>query len=92
MDEDQLDQSIPENHKKYVPNSSSRTSESNNHFQIISNEDAVVLSSTFQKLGTTPLELAKEKYMGKTVVVSNGKNTRQILLAPHKDIIQLTFT
>ena len=91
-DENQLHEPIPENHKKYVPNPSFQASAGIGHFQIISNDDAVVLSSTFQKLGNTPLELPKDKFMGKTVVVSNGKKTRQILLASHKKIIQLNFT
>src|SRR5690606_27500819 len=38
---------------------------------------ATVLSSTFQKLGTTPLELRKDKFSGKVVIITNGTETKK---------------
>jgi hypothetical protein len=39
-----------------------------------------VLTSTFQKIGTTPLEIDKNLYKGKVLIVSNGKETKRITL------------
>lgn len=83
---------IPESHRKFVPNLPPDPGTITSNFQILANEEAVVLSSTFQKLGNTPLLLEKAKFNGKTVVVSNGTKTRQVLLSSHKDVIELTFT
>lgn len=44
------------------------------------NVDATVLTSTFQRLGSTPLELDKNAYNGKVILISNGKETKQIRL------------
>ena len=51
----------------------------NNHILIQSNPTgANILTTTFQKLGTTPLRLDKNSYWGKTLIISNGQTSKQI--------------
>jgi hypothetical protein len=52
---------------------------------------ANVLTSTFQKIGTTPLELDRSIYMGKTIVVSNGIDTKLIKLGANEGVIEVFF-
>jgi hypothetical protein len=54
------------------------------------NGDATVLTSTFQRLGSTPLELDKNAYNGKVILISNGKETKQIRL-DNVSIIFISF-
>ncbi len=64
----------------------------NNKFKIISNNcTASVLTSTFQFLGSTPLELDKNIYNGKVILISNGKDTKRITLNPNKNLIEIEF-
>jgi hypothetical protein len=64
--------------------------EDNTMFHIISkNQDLEVLSSTFQKLGKTPIKLDKSFFEGKTVIVSNGAVVKQINLTPDKNLIEI---
>ena len=88
--------SIPSEHQKYVPdNSNSQTIDktvSNNKYKIITNNgSASVLTSSFQKLGTTPLELDKDTYEGKLILISNGKETKRITLNSHQNLIEIKF-
>jgi len=87
---------IPTDHQKYVPNiSNSQTidkSVSSNKYKIITNNgSASVLTSTFQKIGTTPLELDKNTYEGKLILISNGKETKRITLNSHQNLIEIKF-
>lgn len=87
---------IPIEHQKYVPNiSTSQTIDNNvsgNKYKIITNNgSATVLTSTFQKLGSTPLELDKQTYEGKIILVSNGKETKRITLNSHQNLIEIKF-
>lgn len=87
---------IPSEHEKYVPNNSnSQTidkSVSQNKYKIITNNgSASVLTSTFQKLGTTPIELDKDTYEGKLILISNGKETKRITLNSHHNLIEIEF-
>jgi len=87
---------IPSENEKYVPNNSnSQTidkSVSQNKYKIITNNgSASVLTSTFQKLGTTPIELDKDTYEGKLILISNGKETKRITLNSHHNLIEIEF-
>ncbi len=88
--------SIPTEHQKYVPNiSTNQTIDkyvSSNKYKIITtNGTASVLTSTFQRLGSTPLELDKQTYDGKLILVSNGKETKRITLNSHQNLIEIKF-
>lgn len=85
--------SIPSEHQKYVPNSQSidRAVSANKYKIITPNGSASVLTSTFQKLGSTPLELDKQTYEGKLILVSNGKETKRITLNSHQNLIEIKF-
>jgi hypothetical protein len=64
----------------------------NNKFKIIThNCTASVLTSTFQFLGSTPLELDKNIYNGKVILISNGKDTKRITLNSFKNLIEIEF-
>lgn len=64
----------------------------NNKYKIISNiSSASVLTSTFQKLGFTPLEIEKSQFEGKLILVSNGKDTKRIILNSHQNLIEVNF-
>jgi hypothetical protein len=87
---------IPIDHQKDVPNNSdSKTTDkksAGNKYKIITNfSSASVLTSTLQKLGTTPLELDKDTYEGKLILISNGKETKRITLNSHQNIIEIKF-
>ena len=87
---------IPTDHQKYVPNNSNsqtvdKTVSSNKYKIITNNGSASVLTSTFQKLGTTPLELDKDTYEGKLILISNGKETKRITLNSHQNLIEIKF-
>jgi hypothetical protein len=63
-----------------------------NKYKIITNKgSASVLTSTFQKLGNTPLELDKESYIGKLVLITNGKETKKIRLDSQQNFIEIKF-
>lgn len=65
---------------------------SNNKYKIISNiSSASVLTSTFQKLGFTPLEIEKSQFEGKVILISNGKETKRIILNSHQNLIEVNF-
>ncbi len=65
---------------------------SNNKYKIISNiSSASVLTSTFQKLGFTPLEIEKSQFEGKVILISNGKDTKRIILNSHQNLIEVNF-
>lgn len=85
--------SIPSEHQKYTPNYQSidRTVSANKYKIITTNGTASVLTSTFQRLGSTPLELDKENYEGKLILVSNGKETKRITLNSHQNLIEIKF-
>jgi hypothetical protein len=87
---------LPNDHQNYVPNSSDSLpigkTESNNKYKIIANSgSASVLTSTFQKIGTTPIELDKGTYEGKLIIISNGKEVHRITLNSHQNIIEIKF-
>ncbi len=61
-------------------------------FQITTNcISAFVLSSSFTKLGSTPLELDKNTYEGKVILVSNGKETKRIMLYANLSLVEVKF-
>jgi tRNA A-37 threonylcarbamoyl transferase component Bud32 len=87
---------IPTAHQKYVPTSSNNQivdkTVSSNKYKIISNDNtALVLTTMFQKLGNTPLELDRVTYEGKTIIISNGKETKRITLNSHQNLIEIKF-
>ena len=66
--------------------------ENSGSFKIISeNEQLVVLNSSFEKLGTTPLELDKIIYTGKKIIISNGKEIKHVDLDKYKNEIKISF-
>jgi len=87
---------IPTDHQKYFPNNSNsqtidKTVSSNRYKIITNNGSASVLTSTFQKIGSTPLELDKDIYEGKLILISNGKETKRIILNSHQNLIEIKF-
>lgn len=74
------DNSVINAEKKINQDSNIETSQvSMNMIKIVTNNCvASVLTSTFQKLGTTPIELDKNSYSGKVILISNGKETKRI--------------
>lgn len=52
---------------------------------------AAVLTPTFQRIGTTPLKIDKEKYLGKTLVISYGTQFKQVPIEQSTTIIDLLF-
>jgi hypothetical protein len=65
---------------------------SNTKFRIITDKGlATVLTSTLQRLGSTPLELDKREFEGKTILVSNGKETKRIVLNSQQNLINIEF-
>jgi len=69
------------------------TNNNNTEIQIITNPNgAAVLTSTFQRIGNTPLKIDKEKYLDKTLIVSYGTQIKQVLISQSHTIIDLTFT
>ena len=87
--------SLTDNHKHVSNSSNNQTvdkSVSYNKYKIITNYgSASVLTSTFQKLGTTPLELDKNTYEGKTILISNGKDTKRVTLNSDQTLIDIQF-
>jgi hypothetical protein len=85
--------SIPSEHQKYTLNGQSidRAVSTNKYKIITTNGIASVLTSTFQRLGSTPLELDKQTYEGKLILVSNGKETKRITLNSHQNLIEIEF-
>lgn len=86
----------PPEHSRYFPNSNNGTEKivpSNGKVLITSNRNAAnVLTSTFQKLGTTPLQLDKHIYEGKTLLISNGTETKRITISENDSTIEVKFT
>ena len=65
---------------------------SQNKFRITTNvASAYVLTSSFQKIGATPLELDKELYEGKLILVSDGKETKRVKLNSNQNLIEIKF-
>jgi hypothetical protein len=88
-------ENIPKNHHKFIPsNNVQRTQEiivAHDKYKIISNDrTAFVLTSTFQKIGATPLEIDKKRYKGRVIIVSNGKETKRITLKL-QNLIEIKF-
>lgn len=85
--------SIANEDQKYTQKPNIDTSqESINKFKIITNNcTASVLTSTFQKLGNTPIELDKDTYSGKLILISNGLETKRITLDNSKSTIEVKF-
>lgn len=87
---------IPTEHHRFIPNNTNNQpvdkSVSNNKYKIISNNgSASILTSTFQRLGSTPLELDKNTYEGKVIIISNGRETKRITLNSHQNLIEIEF-
>lgn len=55
------------------------------------NSSATVLTSNFQKIGTTPIELDKWNFQGKTILVSNGRQTKRVALYAYDRIVEVIF-
>jgi len=60
-------------------------------FKINCAQSVVVLSSTFKKLGNTPIYLDKKSFTGKTILVSNGQESKRIHLLANMSAIEITF-
>lgn len=50
---------------------------------------ANVLTSTFQKLGTTPLQLDQSVYLGKTLIVTSGNEPKRVAII--NNLIEVRF-
>jgi hypothetical protein len=67
-------------------------SKSSSNYTIVSNNcSASVLTSTLQRLGSTPMDLEKSTYYGRTILISNGKVTKRIKLDSNYDTIEVEF-
>lgn len=73
------------------PQTIDRTVSDGKYKIITTNGIAFVRTSTFRSLGSTPLELDKTLYSGKLILVSNGKETKQITLNSWQNLIELKF-
>jgi hypothetical protein len=63
-----------------------------NYYKIItSNGSASVLTSSFKYIGSTPLELDKKDYLGKKILISNGKDTKIVILSDIDNLIEIRF-
>lgn len=87
---------IPTEHHKFIPNNTNndpidKTVSSSKYKIISNNESASILTSAFQKLGSTPLELDKNTYEGKVIIVSNGRESKRITLNSHQNLIEIEF-
>lgn len=64
-----------------IINNSSNFLSSSRDFKIeCGSGKATVLSSSFVKIGQTPILLEKREYVGKTIIVTNGFETKQVVL------------
>jgi hypothetical protein len=91
-----LSKPIPSKQQNYVPNNTESLSiditVSDKKYKITTNKDsASVLTSTLKKIGMTPIELDKETYEGKLILISNGKETKKIALNAHQNQIKIIF-
>jgi len=69
-----------------------RLETSKDFFQIkCSNCEAVILNNFFQQIGVTPLQLEKSLYSGKTIIATNGKESKRIALNSRADTIVIAF-
>lgn len=87
---------IPTEHQRFIStNVNTEPTDkpvASNKYKIISNNgSASILTSTFKRLGSTPLELDKDTYGGKVIIVSNGKETKRITLNSHQNLIEIEF-
>ena len=87
---------VPTEHHRFIPNIINsqpidKTVSSNKYKIISTSGSAYILTSTFQRLGSTPLELDKNTYEGKVILISNGKETKRITLNSHKNLIEIEF-
>ena len=80
--------------KEFVENTHSyQTDNSNLNVQIITNPDgAVILTSTFQRIGTTPLKLNKEAYLGRPLIITDGNQIKQIEILINSREFNIDFT
>lgn len=62
------------------------------YFEIFSNQtNIVVLSSSLKKIGSVPLKLPISEYNGKTIIVTNGKEYKKIILDDKNKVINIIF-
>ncbi|MDO4764172.1 MAG: hypothetical protein Q4A00_07305 [Flavobacteriaceae bacterium] len=54
-------------------------------------EGANVLTSTFQKIGLTPLQLNKANYIGKTLIINYENNTKRVTVQNATDTIKVNL-
>jgi hypothetical protein len=52
---------------------------------------AAVLSSSFEKIGITPLRINKDQYLGKNIIISYGTKFKQILIEQSTNIVDVYF-
>jgi hypothetical protein len=81
------------NGKKPIENQpKDKSSDNTKMVQIITNPPgAAVLTSTFQRLGTTPIKIDLNIFTNKTLIVSYRTQTKQIEISGTQKIIDLTF-
>lgn len=84
--------SEPSNFTPNSNNSDTSNISANGKFIINSNRDANVLTSTFQKLGITPLQLDKNIHEGKTLIISYGTEFKRIIIETNQNVYEINFT
>jgi len=60
-------------------------------FSIRSNPSANVLTKSLKKISTTPCELDKAEYAGKSIILNYSGKTKTIELRPEKDSYSFDF-
>lgn len=58
---------------------------------ITSPSGAAVLTSTFQRIGVTPLKIDKTQYLDKTIILSYGTQFKQVTVQQNISVIDITF-
>jgi hypothetical protein len=70
-----------------------QTNSYNHEIEIITNPGgATVLTSTFQRIGITPLKIDKAKYLDKTLTIAYGTQFKQVVVHEHQTVIDVGFS
>ena len=69
-----------------------QTDDDNRQIEIITNPiGAVVLTSSFQRIGLTPLKIEKSQYLDKTLILSYGTQIKQVTIQQNISVVDIAF-
>jgi hypothetical protein len=78
--------------KQSEEQSEAKNSDTTKVVQIITNPSgAIVLTSTFQRIGTTPLKIDLDFFNKKTLIVSYKTQIKQVEISENQKVIDITF-